>query len=285
MQKEVLNMSFLDHMRTNLQYEKDLLGQVKTMKIPEQTPQTRQNLQNLQGLHLSLRGNGRQRSYYLRDLPHGPSRYAKKQDMNLVNNLKLTRFQTLSIRLLESNIQLQENFLRQYQEASFAAVNARLPKAYRFYFDEKMPLQNKKLLQVMSSQNPYHKENLVHKTSFGLLMRSKGEIMIAEILQAAGLEFYYERPLELMDENGNIVVVYPDFTILLGHKSFFYWEHKGMMNEAEYFMRDREKMLLYYQNGIYEPKNLIVTHDGPDGSFDVEAVKRLVYGFLLPMKF
>ena len=43
-------------------------------------------------------------------------------------------------------------------------------------------------------------------------------------------------------------------------------------------------MQLYHRNGIYEPKNLIVTKDGPDGSFDVEAVKRLVYGVLLPLR-
>ena len=33
-----------------------------------------------------------------------------------------------------------------------------------------------------------------------------------------------------------------------------------------------------------EPKNLIVTMDGPDGSIDIERIKMIVYGLLLPLR-
>lgn len=63
-----------------------------------------------------------------------------------------------------------------------------------------------------------------------------------------------------------------------------YWEHKGMYGDEKYFEHDQRKMQLYYRSGIYEPKNLIVTMDGPDGSIDIERIKMIVYGLLLPLR-
>jgi hypothetical protein len=66
-----------------------------------------------------------------------------------------------------------------------------------------------------------------------LAVRSKGEVLIAEILYAEGFWVYYEKRL-------------------------------------------------YFMNGIYQPVNLIVTCDGPDGGTDMEAIARIVKGVILP---
>lgn len=265
-------MGMTEIIKTNLQYEKALLKQAKRIKIQAKKA------------NLVLKGGSRYKKYYMQEGIGAKLRYIQKQEMKEVYKIKTVRFLELYKKRLEKNIRLQQDFLAQYAAPEFSRINAMLPKAYQFCFDERMPLQNKALPQVLASENPYRREDLIHKTSYGLQVRSKGEIMIAEILYAAGFEFYYEKALKLMDENGNVKVVYPDFTILLGQGKIVYWEHKGMMGNADYFLHDQEKMLLYYQNDIYEPKNLIVTKDGADGSFDFEAIQRLVYGFLLPLK-
>ena len=58
-----------------------------------------------------------------------------------------------------------------------------------------------------------------------------------------------------------------------------FWEQKGMMTDPDYAKNDQWKMELYFRNGIYVPKNLIVTCDGPDGSTDLQSVLKLIHGY------
>ena len=160
-----------------------------------------------------------------------------------------------------------------------------LPKAYRAdeELTEKVFQQTGLAKKVHQSENPYKPEELRHVTSFNLRVRSKGELIMAEALHAAGFEFYYEKRLELYDEDGNIKVVYPDFTIVFPSGFIVYWEHKGRLDDRNYMLRDIEKTQLYYHNGIFEPHNLIVTTDGPNNMTDMEAVNRIINGMLMPL--
>ena len=137
--------------------------------------------------------------------------------------------------------------------------------------------------RVHQSQNPYKPEELKHITSFNLRVRSKGELLIAEALRAGGFEFYYEMRLELVDEDGSIKVVYPDFVIVFPSGFIVYWEHKGRLDDRNYMLRDLKKTQLYFRNGIFEPHNLIVTTDGPDNMTDMEAISRIINGILMPL--
>ena len=104
--------------------------------------------------------------------------------------------------------------------------------------------------------------------------------MIAELLYFyTDLEFYYEKKLTLTDPDGRPIPVYPDFTILLGLEGYLFWEHKGMMLNEDYLRADQRKMRVYFENGIFPPKNLIVTCDGPDGSTDMQSILKLIHGY------
>ena len=78
------------------------------------------------------------------------------------------------------------------------------------------------------------------------------------------------------------VVVYPDITILLSQRELLLWEHNGMLSNEEYRRRNNRKMELYFLNGFYQPKNLIVTADGPNGEFSIPDIYRIVDGLILP---
>ena len=117
------------------------------------------------------------------------------------------------------------------------------------------------------SENTKDRKGLKHRTSFDLMVRSKNEMLIAEGVYASGLEFRYEKRLELVTENCdgyNTNPLYPDFTIRLKDGSLMYWEHLGMMDKPEYQKDNYERMKMYLANGIYPPKNLILTFDGEE---------------------
>ena len=67
------------------------------------------------------------------------------------------------------------------------------------------------------------------QTLSGDLVRSKSEVIIANILYVNHIPFTYERPLFAPDGSWRL----PDFTIDW-HGRFYYWEHLGMLDRDDY---------------------------------------------------
>jgi len=92
----------------------------------------------------------------------------------------------------------------------------------------------------------------------GERMRSKSEIMIADMLHNHNIPYKYECPLNLIGF-GN---VYPDFTLINTEtRRELYWEHFGRMDDPDYAAKTAKKIVSYEQNGIYIGENLIVTFE------------------------
>lgn len=82
-------------------------------------------------------------------------------------------------------------------------------------------------LHMPFQSNPFHPENLIHKTASGKMVRSKSEVLIDLVLTTNHIPFHYESALVL----GNSTI-YPDFTILHPKTGkIFYWEHFGFMDD------------------------------------------------------
>lgn len=122
-------------------------------------------------------------------------------------------------------------------------------------------------------------ERLIHRTSRGEAVRSKSEVIIANLLHAKGIDYHYEHPLELGG-----VVKYPDFTIEDDDAGVTYhWEHCGLLHDPTYRRRWEEKQQWYREHGIVSldqgggPKGtLIVTRDQPDGGIDSPQIAALI---------
>jgi hypothetical protein len=88
---------------------------------------------------------------------------------------------------------------------------------------------------------------LIHAAANGILVRSKNEVIITEILDrlAPGM-WQYEQPLTL---NQKTLRPGPDFTIMTGSRTV-YWEHLGLLQNARYRERWAIKEKMYRDNGI-----------------------------------
>ena len=143
----------------------------------------------------------------------------------------------------------------------------------------------KRLTNLFAPPNPVAigdrllEEGLIHRTARGEAVRSKSEVIIANLLDAVGVDYRYEEPLVL-----DGVTKFPDFTIDdddTGVK--YYWEHLGMLSDGRYRRRWNEKLEWLRGHGIVpreegggEEGTLIVTQDSDDGGIDSEAVSRLI---------
>ncbi len=95
-------------------------------------------------------------------------------------------------------------------------------------------------------------------TSKGERVRSKSEVIIADILHTEGIPYRYECPLQL--RGGRIF--HPDFTVLnVKKRKEIYWEHLGMMDDGNYVENALQKIALYEQNSIVAGDNLILTYE------------------------
>ena len=122
-------------------------------------------------------------------------------------------------------------------------------------------------------------KNLIHRTARGELVRSKSEVIIANLLHANRVNYQYEAPLEV-----DSLIKYPDFTIEDDDTGeMYYWEHLGMLSDYNYRQRWNKKLMWYREQGILpidegngSRGTLITTEDSEDGGIDSEAVSQLI---------
>ncbi|MCR4676896.1 MAG: hypothetical protein K5634_06680 [Sphaerochaetaceae bacterium] len=119
-------------------------------------------------------------------------------------------------------------------------------------------------------------------TAKGDYVRSKSEMIIANILFALGIPYVYEARIEI-----NGITFRPDFKILnCMTGEIIYLEHFGMMDNPEYAAKAVRKINAYYMAGLSEQKNLIFTFETKDNPLTPEIVKEKVLSFMntIPVK-
>lgn len=82
----------------------------------------------------------------------------------------------------------------------------------------------------------------VLRTLRGEWVRSKSEVIIANLLHKNGVDYAYERPIY---RDGRYALL-PDFTITTPTGTY-YWEHLGLLSEAGYARRWEQKRRIYEQ--------------------------------------
>ncbi|MHB1802817.1 MAG: C-terminal helicase domain-containing protein [Actinomycetes bacterium] len=88
---------------------------------------------------------------------------------------------------------------------------------------------------------------LMHVTGGGVLVRSKNEVIIADILDdVAPGAWVYEQPLTSSDGTTRL----PDFTITTRDGRTVYWEHLGMLDDAGYAAAWDKKRQWYVTQGV-----------------------------------
>ena len=113
-----------------------------------------------------------------------------------------------------------------------------------------------------------HLEALIHRTRRGVAVRSKSEVVVADILDSLGISYSYERPLVSRSNKNDFRL--PDFTASF-EGDVHYWEHLGMMNVPSY-RGAWERKRQWYEDNRYADR-LIVSEDGADGSIDAAKIE------------
>lgn len=115
-------------------------------------------------------------------------------------------------------------------------------------------------------------------TDKGERVRSKSEIIIANILNKYNIPYKYERPLYLKD----YVTMHPDFTVLNARtRKEIFFEHFGMMDDPQYAEAAINKLETYAKNGVFIGDNLIATFESKQKPLNQKMVETMIKKFLV----
>ncbi|MCR4955599.1 MAG: hypothetical protein K6A30_02825 [Lachnospiraceae bacterium] len=107
----------------------------------------------------------------------------------------------------------------------------------------------------------------------GLRVRSKSEVLIADLLDEMQIPFLYEKPVKIT----GMGVVHPDFTLLnLKERKEVYWEHFGMMDDIEYREKAYRKVKGYEGDKIYRGISLITTFETKRYPLNTKSLKMML---------
>jgi hypothetical protein len=104
------------------------------------------------------------------------------------------------------------------------------------------------------------------------MVRSKSELVVANMLHSMNITYQYERPLEGKTDSRKLR---PDFSFDDPSGDLILWEHLGMMQRDDYRAAWEWKRQWYEQNGYTLGRNLFITQDDDRGGLDSAEVRRV----------
>ncbi len=255
-------MDFLKCLKKDIEIERILLERFKDdiMNYPE-------------GRLNGKRINGKQKFYQIKD--DGTIKHISRENKALMIALRTKGILLKSIKILKKNMKWQEKLLQHYEPYDIAAVEQRLPGAYS---ESRLREWSKQRYRM----NPYYVEYKIFQTSFGLMVRSKSEVLIAELLYAFGILFHYDEEILVRDAEGFTKSYYVDFVIMTPSGRIIYWEHMGRFDEDGYRNHNLEKFCLYFDNGLVLGDNLIITMESKKSGLSAKKIVEIIKAQILP---
>ena len=259
------------------------LAQQKFEEVNRILEQIDKELEHMPEGHLKIQKRLENVYYYQMIQENGKTQkyYIEKRNAELIKKLACKHYYMKVQTKLKKEWEALKKFLNNYDE-----------KIADDIYDQ-MPVEKKELIQPLRmtagevlrkweneryEANQNYPENLIYKTDQGEMVRSKSELILANMLyqNRKYLLYKYERPLELM-QGDKIQVIYPDFTILnIQTGKITYWEHAGRMDDPKYANQFVYKVNSYMSNGIMPGRDLIFTYETMSNPLNMQNALKLI---------
>ena len=117
------------------------------------------------------------------------------------------------------------------------------------------------------------------RTLNGEYVRSKSELIIADRLKVNDIPYHYELGA-LMDDA--VEVWHPDFIVMNKRTGrTYYWEHFGMIDNAEYCSSFQYKLERYAKKDIFPGEDLIITTESSGHILDTGYIDLVINHYLI----
>lgn len=208
-------------------------------------------------------------------------KYIKKENKLLPKELAQKQYYSEIGSLIKRNVLALRNLIQQYHPEDMKEIYENLSGVRKKLIEPLVISEEERIKQWDSQEyvgNGFHPENLRYETEQGEFVRSKSEVIIANILyqHRKDILYKYEKPLEVLVDR-KIKTIYPDFTILNVHTGKIrYWEHAGRMDDPIYANEFVKKTNTYVANGFMPGTDVIFTYETMANPLEIYTIRRVV---------
>lgn len=212
--------------------------------------------------------------------------YITKKNFPMAQQLAQKEYDTLS----EQAITMQITFLKKIKMQLERKTVLNIEEKLHF---KKIPLITmpltlsdteyaKRWQEVAYNTKGFTSETPEYFTAKGERVRSKSEIIIADTLNRLKIPYRYEYPVTVKSNDGKKITVHPDFCCLnVKTRKEYFWEHFGMMDNAEYSAGVVDKLHLYQKNDILPGKNLVFTIETSHSPLNTKHIEKIIREYLI----
>ena len=254
-------------------------------KLQVQRDYLRHKLSTFPEGELSIQKNGPYHRWIIKQKEQ--SVYCPKSNRSLAEIMALKKYYSLLLLEVEEELSLLSSYKKNLSSTGYSKIlsaadllqeSSPYYELLQGYFAKaKFPVSVQKWCAEAYETNPSHPEHLIHTTLAGHKVRSKSEVIIANLLYTNHIPYRYEAALSLPE-----FTVYPDFTILHPTTNHtFYWEHFGMMDKGAYCDTACNKLKTYCYNGIFPSMQLITTYETSKVPIRSEQVQQIITQYFL----
>ena len=231
--------------------------------------------------------------YWRQGDDHKNGIYIKGNDIRIAKELAQRDYNTKVIRIMSHELKLMEVYLDYIKKHGLEEQYADLVKGRKVLLDPIAKSDDDYRLEWESvTWESMHVEGEPSEfvTENGICVRSKSELIIANMLERYKVPYRYEYPIILekprpVSASTNMlktVKVRPDFLCLnMRTREEIIWEHFGMMDDSEYSDRTIEKINTYEQSGYVSGWNFIMTFESAEHPLSSNLVKMKILNHLL----
>lgn len=185
------------------------------------------------------------------------------------------------LKILQQQLKALQTLRHHYHPKAIPPLFQTLPAGrQQLLTPAQLPLQAfvQRWLSLQNPGNPFNTEDKAFQTAAGIYVRSKSELLIANILYAHHIPFHYEKLLQF--KSGK--TIYPDFTCLnITTSQQFLWEHFGLMDNPEYAEKAVFKIYQLQKEGYIMGKNFLATFETKDSPLTPQKIEIMIKEFLL----
>jgi len=229
-----------------------------------------------EGIMLRTARHGKDFQYFLRT--HGSEtngKYINKKEMKVAMALAQIEYDEKLIQKLNKSIRALRSLESIWEDDLIGRTVGQLAPGKRSLIKPPFP-SDEDFLRNWREQEfeglEFAEKAPEYYTRRGLRVRSKSEILIADILDEMSVPFLYEKPLPLQTS-----IVHPDFTLLnIKERKEVYWEHFGMMDDMDYRNNAFLKIRKYESNGFYRHDAFIWTEETGRCPLDTKVLRKMI---------
>lgn len=225
------------------------------------------------------KSNGCVQYYHVKDNP--PGVYLSSDRFNFAKSLAQKNYDSKVLREVHSCVSALEHFVESFLPEEILKVYDSLNPDRKRLVDSRIQSDEAfaaEWLKMDYKSLKFDSDDIELYTSSGIRVRSKSEVIIAEVLERLKIPFRYEFPLKM--KGG--VCIHPDFVCLnVQTREEILWEHFGLMDNPDYVENFVLKLHSYAKNGFVMGKNLIFTVENRNHPLSSREVEALARAFLL----